>query len=271
MTRLESHPELTLELARLSSEPAAGDKARNLAALRSRLGLPMPAPPPLTGTTSSVLRISPVRASRWQLLAVGAVTGALGFLLGSSIQHGPNPGQAQTQLGPPAIARGPLPLTPPLPLVPSPPSSPASVATVTERPTAEAEPFETLARPVSARSRSHQHGHSQRSSSGAARQVEATSGDFSAALQLLGRARRALDRGDAELALSLLDDLDTRFSTELLDEERGATRVLALCARGENGPALQLAERMFAGRPRSLYTRRLERSCAAAALARFEQ
>jgi hypothetical protein len=39
----ERNPELTLDLARSSSEPHAADRSLNWAALRGRLGLPLPA------------------------------------------------------------------------------------------------------------------------------------------------------------------------------------------------------------------------------------
>jgi hypothetical protein len=98
------------------------------------------------------------------------------------------------------------------------------------------------------------------------RPSEQRSSDFMQAVQLLARARRALDRGEAALALGLLDELDRRFPREMLDEERGATRVLGLCANGEPPAALELAQRLFGGRPRSIYTQRIERSCAGAVL-----
>src|SRR4051812_24177088 len=94
------HPELTLELARCSSEPSAADKSRNLGALRGRLGLPVPtasgaAPPsaPPAGTaaqTSAGTAFAP-----WQqLLAVGVVTGAIGFFMGLGFERAPEPRRA---------------------------------------------------------------------------------------------------------------------------------------------------------------------------------
>ena len=86
-------------------------------------------------------------------------------------------------------------------------------------------------------------------------------------------ARQRAGRGDERLVGSgrlagpgLLDELDARFSSQLLDEERAATRVLGLCASGDSAAALVLARREFSARPRSIYTRRLEQSCASGAL-----
>jgi hypothetical protein len=42
--------------------------------------------------------------------------------------------------------------------------------------------------------------------------------------------------------------------------------VFALCANGDRAAALTLARRWFSERPRSIYTRRLEQSCASEAL-----
>jgi hypothetical protein len=81
-------------------------------------------------------------------------------------------------------------------------------------------------------------------------------------VRLLRRARSALSKGEAPFALSLLNELDARFPPDVLDEERGATRVLALCANGDEAAAKQLALRLLREYPRSIYAPRLELSCA---------
>jgi hypothetical protein len=48
-----------------------------------------------------------------------------------------------------------------------------------------------------------------------------------------------------------------------LNEERQATRVLALCANGESDRASQTAAVLRAQSPSSIYLARLQRSCAA--------
>lgn len=93
--------------------------------------------------------------------------------------------------------------------------------------------------------------------------AEASDGrSFFEALQLLERAERALRGGDSAFALSLLDELDGRFAPHVLDQERLATRILALCGDGQSARARALAERLTAGKG-SIYTRRIEQSCAA--------
>jgi hypothetical protein len=271
------HTELTLELARRSHEPVSADRARNLAALRSRLGLPgsagggslahgsvPPAQPPLAVAPDRLPRFAP-----WQqLLAVGAVTGTLGFLLGLGVRESaavatnaqtaaatntlqPAPAATNvTEYAKPVQAAAPatpLPVAQPTvaqPTVAQPTVAPPS-GTPLSRATKPQKPRRTAARSTAA---------------------EPSAPDFLEAVQLLSRSRRALERQEPALALSLLDELDARFSARLLDEERAATRVLALCASGERERALALARSWFSTRPRSIYTPRLEQSCASEAL-----
>jgi hypothetical protein len=84
---------------------------------------------------------------------------------------------------------------------------------------------------------------------------------FFVALRLIERARHALDVGEPMLAHSLLDELDERFPSDLLEEERLATRALGWCALGERGRAESAARELLADNPRSIYAERLEQSC----------
>jgi len=190
---------------------------------------------------------SAVLAPWQQWIAVGLVTGAIGFYLGRRFAD-PLPAVAQqTTLATtaPAVTE----------------ASPALTAH------AEAASVAELGTHTVATSRTSS-GELRRSATKvtAARPSAQRSADFLQAVQLLARARRALERGEPALALGLLDELDSRFPREMLDEERGATRVLGLCANGEQPAAVELAQRLFAGRQRSIYTRRIERSCVGAAL-----
>jgi hypothetical protein len=87
---------------------------------------------------------------------------------------------------------------------------------------------------------------------------------FSEVIERLRRANLALGRGQASLALMLLAEID-RHAGATLREERDVTRVLTLCALGEEAAARQIAEPLLAGGSGSIYTRRLEQSCAAPA------
>jgi hypothetical protein len=267
---LDRDPELALDLARASTEPHAGDRSRNWTALRDRLGLPLSA----TGTgapaesasgasasgndaahaTNGAAR-SGIAAARagglalWQkLLAAGVIAGAAGFVLGKRLDVAPEPQPAPATSTAASVAGArpsslpqtlePTPTAPAGVLAPASPSAPEPEVPRARRGVRPASPV-APARPTP---------------------------DFAAALQLLTRARGALDRDEPALALRLLDELDASFPRELLDQERGATRVLGLCANGEQARAVQLARQLFAGRPRSIYSHRLERSCAGEAL-----
>jgi hypothetical protein len=282
MTRLESpdlDPELTLELARLATEPRAGDKLRNFTALSGRLGLPVTRPF-AAGSDSGggvaqprELRGAVLGSAPWrQLVAVGIATGAMGFLLGLhfEVPHSENQPFRVQAVPAASLAAPELEAANAEPLGMQPGEStessevPARVLSPA-RHAASPTPSEAAQSPSVKQARPARHGRSGDTS--AARTPNTRpSAAFLEAVQLLGRARRALDRGEPTLALGLLDDIDRRFPPDLLDEERAATRVLGLCASGESEAAVQLATRVFSGRPRSIYTRRIERSCASAAL-----
>jgi hypothetical protein len=85
---------------------------------------------------------------------------------------------------------------------------------------------------------------------------------FREVLEQLRRARAQLDSGQATMSLLVLSELD-RNAGELLLEERETTRVLALCAAGQGKAARAVAARLRESSPRSIYTMRIESSCAA--------
>lgn len=277
--------ELTLELARRSHEPAAADRARNLAALRDRLGLPVPGSPIAGGPASPQLAAPAARALRlapWQqLLAVGAFTGVVGFFLGLGVSERASPDSAAPLAASTALqhARAPSPARPDVeaPREPA-PSEPGTAEPGTAEPSGAApRAGEAAPRARAAAPRAPVTKPAPRAAKARRVQAPRATGETGAersdpelleAVRLLARARRALDRQEPALALGLLDELDARFARELLDEERAATRVLSLCASGEPASALALARSTFADRPRSIYTRRLEQSCARDALPR---
>jgi hypothetical protein len=85
-------------------------------------------------------------------------------------------------------------------------------------------------------------------------------------ISMLQGARRALIRDDAAAALDILAELDERFSSGALLEERAAVRVLALCAAGDVGAALQARGAFLEQHPTSIYAPRVRASCAGARL-----
>ena len=80
-------------------------------------------------------------------------------------------------------------------------------------------------------------------------------------LALLQRARRALNRNDALLALGIVQSLDERFPDGVLMEERAATRILSLCQLGRNDEAAEQGHHFLLAHPRSVYAERVRHSC----------
>jgi hypothetical protein len=90
---------------------------------------------------------------------------------------------------------------------------------------------------------------------------------FREILAQLRRAREHLANGHFTLTLLMLSELD-RSAGELLWEERETTRILALCASGEDSAARLAASALQARTPGSIYAMRLSESCAGPAVAR---
>lgn len=82
-------------------------------------------------------------------------------------------------------------------------------------------------------------------------------------LDLLKRSQQALQAGQAQLALDLLAKLDAQHPKSSLGQEREVARVLALCGVGRVAAARQVAQRVLAASPNSLYAGRIQASCAA--------
>jgi hypothetical protein len=83
-------------------------------------------------------------------------------------------------------------------------------------------------------------------------------------LSLLSRARRALNRDQANLALGMVLSLDERFPNGVLMEEREATRILCLCALARTDEARNRAQRFLTLHAASVYAERVRDSCAGA-------
>jgi len=272
MTNGDTQLELTLELAQRARAPSAADEARNLAALRARLGLPG-APGAdakvSTASTASAANTAPSNAAATPIAAralggkstsglsrlVGAstFTGVAGFLLGLLVA----PTLRQEPRESPVAARTPAAV------------EPASGADVRAAAPVEAEPQAASAPPVEAEAAASPRAARRappRAPAVPRPKAAANAPDFLEAVRWLRRAQRAERRGEGALALSLLEQIDERFPPELLGEERQATRVLGLCGTGEPEKARELARELLAKSPRSIYAERLRASCAAPAL-----
>jgi hypothetical protein len=129
--------------------------------------------------------------------------------------------------------------------VPVPPLPPATSEVAPTRPA-----FDT--RPTSLRGES-------RSTSG----LRPTPSTLEAETRLLRDADVALRSGDAQRALALLDEHAARFPDGVLQEERAAERVLALCGLGRTSEARADVDRFLRERPRSPLADRVRSSCVA--------
>jgi hypothetical protein len=279
---LDPRAEMTLELSRLAQEPSVTDRARNLEALRERLGLPLP-PAGAGGpvATNELPRPSELPASRGAgkagvasgklvpFAAVAVMAAAVGFFAGSRLDAPERAAQQQ----PAAQQHASVTIPPPAAREADVPG--ANSAGDAQRAEADhKQPPEPAAaevkRSAARRDRHNAPGARDVRSEPVARATKATpeaeDTTFFEAVRLLRRARSALSKGEPQLTLALLDELDERFPRTLLDEERGATRVLALCAHGQSAAAEALARQLFARHPRSIYTPRLAQSCAASAV-----
>jgi hypothetical protein len=271
--------DMTLKLTRMLAEPSMADGARVLSAVRSELAMAHGGVAAngaaLPGTTVAASRVQPLAvatvkpaaqgAALYQLLAVGVVAAALGFAAGWGLRDTSTASEAapreRVALPPaevleerPTAAQGtPLAETPP-----APPTTVLDEATASP----EAAQVEPAARPRSRVRKPARMQAAQRSSSALPRSPAQDSSEFFEAVNLLRRAQRAVNRGDGQVALSLLAELDTRFDGKTLGEERQATRALALCASADVEDARRVARELARVAPSSIYAGRLRLSCA---------
>jgi hypothetical protein len=83
---------------------------------------------------------------------------------------------------------------------------------------------------------------------------------FDEELALLQRVEHAMRANEYSLALALLTELDDRFATTRLEEERRAARLIAECRLGLPG-SHQRGEQFLEQRPNSVYAHRLQMAC----------
>lgn len=284
----DAEVEQLLGAARAWAEPSSDNRERVAAALRAAVPVALPAIAPAasisSGASAAALRVgvASTRAPRanatgarlpW-LLVGGALLGAIGFWLGHGVGYqagqreaaraaelsGPDRGALASAVEPaPAVAGSPAaartsagaPLLEPAmpadrssamsPTV----STPASVASRAE-PSARARPTPRATAAAAAES--------------SRALAEPARLSFRQVLDQLRRAQQQLRSGQATMSLLLLSELD-RAAGDVLLEERNATRVLALCAAGQEQAARDVARRLARDSPRSIYGMRLEASC----------
>jgi hypothetical protein len=253
MTLHEPNIEVLLESARGAREPTARDRARNRTALEARLG-PL-GPGNGGGHLGGEAAVPRVRAGtlgsawRWKLTSLAGFTATLGFLVGLGL------GREVRDSGQPS----PPPAAPAAAVVAA--FAPSEVAVLPPPPIATAEPEITSSAPVPRQLAQGSRQTGRTAPQRWAKPATASDSRFLQALRLLERAQRALDAGEAALAMSLLDDLDAGFPRSLLAEERQLARVLGWCGLGDEARARSTAASLIATNARSIYAGRLERSC----------
>jgi hypothetical protein len=287
--------EQVLGAARAWAEPSGNNRERVAAALRATLpaALPTALPTALSGPggLTPVLSpsswpdgVAPTKASRanavrrgarlgrapWLLIG-GALLGALGFWLGHGVGYGAGErdtiaraGEALSVPARDALASGVEPArgADELPAQEressEPPPSRLEPAAVSQRakalaPRADATTNARAPRPPAARA-------TPAGVEPSGERAEPSRLSFRQVLDQLRRAQQQLRNGQATMSLLLLSELD-RSAGDVLLEERNATRVLALCAAGQEDAARDVARRVEHDSPRSIYGMRLEASC----------
>ncbi len=252
MMDLEQLERAVLEGARKELAPSASDRMR----IRSHL----------LGNTAW-FQPAPVRRSLFRGLTRSwrgglAMGFAVGALLGFGVSHGVSVALQRTSaLAAPAQDLAAAPLAAPAEMAAN--SAQASRAPVESA--AAVEPVEFDKRAEAAR---HPEGGATRRPAargaqerGERNKAEESGSTLAQELALLQRARRALNRNDAQLALGIVQSLDERFPDGVLMEERSATRILSLCQLGRNDEAAEQGHHFLLAHPRSVYAERVRHSC----------
>lgn len=253
MSRVEELERLLLEGARKELAPSARDRMRVQTSLIGNEAWFQPAP-----ARSNTIR-SLVRSWR------GGVT--LGFALGALLGFGASQGLGllSSELAAPVERAAPPLVTPPAGAWPAAaPPAPALEKVVEPAPetvsagsesSGGAQDTVAVERPAPVARREA----APRARAAASEDERST---LAQELALLQRARRALNRQDAQLALGIVQSLDERFPEGVLMEERAATRILSLCQLQRSDEARAQGQQFLAGHPRSVYAERVRNSCA---------
>ncbi|HEU4578317.1 MAG TPA: hypothetical protein VFS67_08685 [Polyangiaceae bacterium] len=257
MTDLEQLERAVLDGARKELSPSASDRMRIRSHLLGNPAWFQPAP-----VRRSFLRSRAVFRSLTGSWRGGLALGfAVGALLGFGVSHGVSlalQDRASGQVAasqPVASAAGDPSETAAPEQLPAALTAPREAAAEVAEPEApEAEPVE-LDKPADASRRAQA---ARKAHARAARERGST---LAQELALLQRARRALNRNDALLALGIVQSLDERFPDGVLMEERAATRILSLCQLGRSAEAGEQGQHFLLAHPRSVYAERVRHSC----------
>jgi hypothetical protein len=261
--------------------PAPAVRERHEAELLSRLARGAPLASDTSGlrVIGGVLQGSGARApwgltrSPARMLGVGLAVGAMvGGMLGYSFgQRGTSAAQSGVTMAPSAAeltgglaALGEPPATAPSEPPATAPSEPPIVAAPSESPDLPAAEPPALRAALAGPGSGGGGRPAKPLVRAPARENDGSESSLAAELAMLQRARRALAAENGQLALGLVQELDERFPTGVLIEERIATRVLGLCALERVDEAREVARDFLAHHPTSVYAERVRSSCVAA-------
>lgn len=272
---LDPEIERLLHAARESAEPLLENRARVSRALEAALpvslGALLPSGAPSVGAAiGSTVRPAASASGVWLrsagLLVGGLLLGGLGFWLGHDRGYSRGVADAlREQLGQvSARERSPGGEGKPTTSAQNVPASSAQGSGASEAPVERAPQHAPPRRrpprpPAPSSSAAGERGPA--SAASAPAHSNAASLTFRQVLEQLRRARQQLQSGQALTSLLILSELE-RGAGELLVEERAATRVLALCAVGQESAAREVAARLEQSSPGSIYSMRLAQSCA---------
>ena len=266
MMDLEQLERAVLEGARKELSPSASDRMRIRSHLLGNTAWFQPAPVRrsfLRGRPAPQALVRGLTRSWRGGLALGFAVGAL---LGFGVSHGVSLALQHAAISDGAAVSAPAPAELASARAGAPLAAPAAADIVAPAESAvAAEPVE-LDKPAdparhaesSSTRRSAARGALER---GERNKAEESGSTLAQELALLQRARRALNRNDALLALGIVQSLDERFPDGVLMEERAATRILSLCQLGRNDEATEQGHHFLLAHPRSVYAERVRHSC----------
>jgi len=248
MTELGPSERQLLSALRVADDPTDEDRDRVHAAVLVKLaavagGTAKAATVGLTGAAAKQTGILALVTAHWKValtVAFIGTTGGAGTWWVARSPAAPTVSVAPTEL----VA------TAPAVRVPEPLTSDTDQLRSNYRPPAVTPPHSPAAAASTATSRTE-----------ARARPAANGGDLDDELQLLGGAQRAIQQGDAERALSLLDEHAAEHPSGVLSQERAGVRAIALCRAGRLKQGRAAAKRFLAQSPDSPMAGRIRAAC----------
>lgn len=234
---LDPRTRALLERAKGGFEPTPHDAVVVEAALIAVVGATAAGAVTGAGKLATMGSATIARAMAGVFLVSGAIGGTLALARPASQETKSSP---VTALSSPIVVR--LTLVPPAPVIVEEPGETPAVATATARPRLAAHAGVPRAEPRAAKPQD--------------------TSSLSEELALVREGTSRLHAGNAVAALASFDSHAETFPRGLLEEERCAGRVLALCALGRKSDARDQAVALRVSHPASAHAARIRESCA---------